>query len=284
MTSASKMDDILEQQIRHLENEVALLSAENDRLRSEDKFRNKHPRQAAALMMWLLMGSWGASLVDRGDRLNTQLEAWHQGETKFPIREGIDFATDSILRFTRIGAFRGTLALVAAIGAAILAIGQILILQNQNTIVNESKRIAATDKYVYFLAEEETARRLLGTAYDHWYPMSKFDLNADSSLSVVALREGVLKAIPDKSLLDDIVAKCGLSLYPVENPIDYGKSALSELEDGNIASARFKASELRQWTKNAADSCKRRVGLMKQLKEKMGRHVEVVPVEDESEK
>ena len=73
-----------------------------------------------------------------------------------------------------------------------MAVGQIIILDNQNAIVKEHKRIAATDKYVYFMAEEETARRLLGIAFDHWHPMKSLDLTINSSISVDVLRKSVL--------------------------------------------------------------------------------------------
>ena len=284
MPNDSKTDDALEQKIHHLENEVARLSAENDRLRNDDGARCVLCKNIAALMTWIVKRWWGTNLVDCGHTLTKRLEAWGQGDANPPLREGIDFAAAAIVRFTRIGMFRGALASIVGIGAVVLAIGQILILDSQNAIVKEHKRIAATDKYVYFMVEEETARRLLGTAFDHWYPMSKLDLEVDSTFVTESVRKGVLAAIPSKSSVDEIVAKCGLSLYPVGNPREYGELALADLENGKVGSARFHAWELRNWMKKAADNCKKRVDLMKHLREEMRMHSEVVPVQDEVER
>ena len=283
MPTEDASDDARQKQIRSLESEVARLSDENDRLRRKNASRFSMYRHLSAFASWLTSRWWGTNLVECGDRFASRLDAWSKGDATPPVREGIEFAASAVSRFTRIGIFRGTLAFIAGFGAVILAVGQLLILDRQTTMIEENKRISATDKYVYFLVEEETARRLLGVAFDHWHPMRDLDLSRDSTISIEELRESVKKAIPNKSSVDQIVEKCGLSLYPVRNPIEDGQSALADLENGNILLAKFHAGDLRAWMKKGADSCKERVDLMKRLRGEMESHMELVLAQDESE-
>lgn len=283
MPNATATDDVRQQKIRSLESEIARLTDENDRLRRQDRPRFSVPRYFSSITSWLTRKWWGSNLVACSDKFANRLDAWGKGDATPPVKEGIEFATSAVVRFTRIGIFRGIFASIVGMGAVVLAIGQILILDSQTAIIEESKRVSATDKYVYFLREEETARRLLGIAFDHWYPMRELNLDVNSTISIEVLRDSVRKAIPNKSSVEAIVEKCGLSLYPVKNPIEDGQSALTELEKGGISRAKVHAKDLRRWMEKGEKKCEKRMSLMTRLRVEMEKHMGVVIEQDESE-
>ena len=139
------------------------------------------------------------------------------------------------------------------------------------------------DNYMVFLAQEETTRRLLGSAFDHWYELNDLDLDLiNGTVSASALRDGVNGAIPSDILTSEIIDKCGLSFYPVSNPRVIGKDALENLADDNLIGARSDAEDLRSWLKYASDNCKKRTDLWKAWREKMQTQAGLLLEEDAS--
>lgn len=169
----------------------------------------------------------------------------------------------------RKAAWRAAYRFGPTLVAIVLAVGQFLLLQRQNNIIEAQKRAEAADNYVFFLTQEEAVRRLLGTAFDHWYALRNMDLAMRSSIDTAELRQAVLDATPSDVLAREITEKCGVSLYPVGEPIAYASKAIRDLDNGDLSSAKWAAADLRQWMDRATKACDRRLDLMRELRKRM---------------
>ena len=272
------IDDEFERRIRQLESEVARLTDENRRLRNPGRLKGTVSGISLALAAWSFKKCLGSGLVNSNNALGIGLEAWREGREGPPVQAGVDFATAAMARITRIGIFRVVIAAVAGIIVAAFTIGQFQMLSNQNDlietqndIIETQKRVAAMDNYVFFLLQEEAARRLLGSVFEHGSVLKDLNLNSDSpiSVSIAELRTKIPEAIPSEALVRKIIEKCGISLYPVRNPISHGKNALKNLDENGVDGARLDLLPLRKWLKKAAKACADRMDLMKGMREDM---------------
>ena len=273
------IDDEFEKRIRQLESEVARLTDENRRLRNPGRLKGTVSGISLALAAWSFKKFLGSGLVNSSNALGIGLEAWREGREGPPVQAGVDFATAAMVRITRIGIFRIAIVAVAGVIAAAVTIGQFVMLSNQNDIIETQKRVAAMDNYVFFLLQEEAARRLLGSAFKHGSVLKDLDLDPGSSISVppAELRPKILEAIPSEALVREIVEKCGISLLPVQDPILYGKDALKNLDENGVGGARLDLQFLRRWLKKAADTCADRVDLMKEMRKEMEAEFRIQP-------
>ena len=170
---------------------------------------------------------------------------------------------------SRNTAWRTAHRLGPALVAAVLAVGQLVLLHRQSDLMEAQTRAEAADKYVFFLTQEETALRLLGAAFDHRIALDDMDLGRRSSISPAELRQRVLEAKPNDVLVREIIEKCGLSLYPVGQPVASADKAIEDLDTDYLLGAKLAAGELREWMKRATDRCKERLDLMRELRKRM---------------
>lgn len=255
--------------IKELESEIAQLTAEISKLQKKGELGRSASRFSFGVGSWLSRKWIGADLYKSSNTLQQEISVWKDGKRDAPFQEGFDFGVAIIARITRLGIFRIMTLIIAATATSIFAISQLMLLQNQNEIIDRQRISAATEKFVYFIEQEEIARRLLGSTFDAYYPLSELDLSIESNINGGLLKIAIEAATLGQVDVSLIIQNCGVSLYPVQNPREIAKLAIQHIEENNLLGARLAADNLRRWLKSASDDCNQRLVLMSDIRSTM---------------
>ena len=253
-----------------LQEEVSRLREENARLNAELALSKAGRSASQRVINWIINAWLGSDMRKAGANLAEKSQEWSEGKANTPVRETVEFLTASIVRFTRIGIFRISVAIIITAATLWFAAAQVVLLNNQNQIIQIQKQVEAADRFALFAEREQSSLRALGTAYDLHYELKDLALEAsDPPVSHEELRRAVLLATPSEEVTTRIVTTCGIHKYPVGNPSKLGHEIIKLIDQGDVSAAKWKTADLRRWLNRAADACHKETEANRKLRKNM---------------